>query len=72
MCSHSLLPYEQRLRQTIYTLIVLWCYLSPFPEAKNVDLLSGINRVRYAKKDNSTSYTKDMTYGLPNNSLSGL
>jgi len=63
VCSHSLLSYEQRLRQTTYTLIVSRCYLPPLLEAKNVDLLVGIN---------GTPYTKGTTCGLPNGSFSGL
>jgi integrase len=45
--------------KTTYTLIAGRRYLPPFLETKKADLLAGINRMRYAKKDDSTPYAKN-------------
>ncbi len=45
--------------KTVYTLIASRRYLPPFTETKKADLLTGINRMRYAKKDDGTPYAKN-------------
>ncbi|MCK8519493.1 tyrosine-type recombinase/integrase [Methanoculleus sp. 7T] len=45
--------------KTVYTLIASRRYLPPFTETKKADLLAGINRMRYAKKDDGTPYAKN-------------
>ncbi len=45
--------------KTTYTLIAVRRYLPPFLETKKADLLAGINRMRYAKKDDGTPYAKN-------------
>ena len=45
--------------KTVYTLIAARRYLPPFLETKKADLLAGVNRMRYAKKDDSTPYAKN-------------
>ncbi len=45
--------------KTTYTLIAARRYIPPFLETKKADLLAGINRMRYAKKDDGTPYAKN-------------
>lgn len=48
-----------RQYKTAYTLIAVRRYLPPFLETKKTDLLGGINRMRFAKKDNGKPYKKN-------------